>query len=402
MRVTALLGAGASVDIGGPLSVDLTDRVRAKAQEIYDPKTENIDRVPFLNEVATKLDDYFSPEKSHFEDIFYALESLSSFTRGWRPRTIKKFKPHLGSLLSPNDERFFDELLLLHAKRDLLSEVGDAINGYDSLFDPNGIHSWYATFWKDAISECQWDIATLNYDHCIESSIDQYEDGYEDIGREFKRFNPRRLLHNTSDTKILHLHGSIFYGHPHTGNAFMFEDEQNDLYLFDKHQDASKTWFNNSFSTSQSHDEAHVGPIITGLRKTDKLLPFPYNSYYYNFQKALIENERLLIIGYSFGDYHLNSLMERMVRYHGQNRRIVLITYFPNPNEWCSDPLVMRWPGQEMLRFISKAFMDAAPFPNYQFQENIESADNRARIYLGGVERTFARYGTEIIDFLTS
>lgn len=89
MRVTALLGAGASVDIGGPLSVDLTYRVRARVQEIYDPKTQNINRVPFLNEVSTKLDNYFSPEKSHFEDIFYALESLSSFTRGWRPRTIK-------------------------------------------------------------------------------------------------------------------------------------------------------------------------------------------------------------------------------------------------------------------------------------------------------------------------
>lgn len=36
--------------------------------------------------------------------------------------------------MSPINERFFDELLLLHAKRDLLSEVGDAINGYDSLF----------------------------------------------------------------------------------------------------------------------------------------------------------------------------------------------------------------------------------------------------------------------------
>lgn len=182
----------------------------------------------------------------------------------------------------------------------------------------------------------------------------------------------------------------------------MFEDQQNDLFLFDKYHDASKTWFNNSFSTSQSHDEAHVGPIITGLRKMDKLLPFPYSSYYYNFQMALIENEHLLIIGYSFGDYQLNSLMERMVRYHGQNRRIAIITYFPSPHEWSSNPLAMGLPGQEVLRFIVKAFMDAAPFPNYQFQENIESADNRARIYLGGVERTFARYGTDIIDFLTS
>ncbi|KZS47089.1 hypothetical protein AWU65_14725 [Paenibacillus glucanolyticus] len=82
-RVTALLGAGASVDIGGPLSVDLTYRVRARVQEIYDPKTQNINRVPFFNEVPTKLDNYFSPEKVILRIYFMRLKaSLHSHEDG--------------------------------------------------------------------------------------------------------------------------------------------------------------------------------------------------------------------------------------------------------------------------------------------------------------------------------
>ncbi|MEK4456849.1 SIR2 family protein [Paenibacillus sp. FSL R10-2748] len=403
MRVTALLGAGASVDIGGPLSVDLTRSVRSKLQEIYDLKTGHVTKVPFLNDIAAELDNYFSPTISHFEDIFYTLESLSSYARGWQSKTVKKFKPHMGSFVDAKKQYFFDEFLLYIAKKDLLTVVGDSIDEYDSLFDPVLKHSWYSSFWSDAVSQCQWDIATLNYDHCIESSINQYEDGYEDIGQICKRFNPRKLLDNNTDSKILHLHGSILYGHYSTSdNRYMFEDQHEDLYLYPSYKDAKDTWFNRSFSVAQSHDETYVGPIVTGLRKTDKLLPYPYNTYYHQFQKSLIENDRLLIIGYSFGDYHLNSLLERVVRYHGQNRKIVIISYFPDPKSWIPDPYVMNWPGNEMLNFIAKAFKDPTPFYNtLQFQEMFESEDKRTRIYLGGVNHTFNKYGREIIDFLT-
>lgn len=296
--------------------------------------------------------------------------------------------------------------LLQHAKRDLLTQVAEEINSYCVDYEPEAEHSWFTSFWKNAISECQWDISTLNYDNCMESSIVDFEDGFDDEieGEIFKRFNPKKLLDNNEKTRIMHLHGSVLYGHLTTSdNRSIFEDDYNDLFLYPAYKDAYPTWFNRSGFTSQSHDEAHIGPIITGLKKTDKLLPYPYSTYYYQLQKSLLENDRLLIIGYSFGDYHINSLLERVIRNHGAKRKIVIISYFANPSDWCPDISVMGWPGNEMFRFIAKAFREPSPFSDiYNYQEEIQSKDGRAKIYLGGVRNTFENYGTEIINFLTT
>ncbi|WP_342570601.1 SIR2 family protein [Paenibacillus sp. FSL R5-0749] len=406
MRVTALLGAGASVDIGGPLSTHLTRIVRETPQRIYDFETHNFVEYEFLEEVSSELDNFFSPSICHFEDVFYTLESLISFARLSQSGTMKKFKPHLGGFLVPSNTNFFNQELLQHAKRDLITQVSKEINNYSVQYDPREEHSWFASFWENATSQCHWDISTLNYDNCMEVSISEYEDGFENEieGEIFKRFNPKKLLNNHEKTRIMHLHGSILYGHLTTSdNRNIFEDDFHDLYLYPTFEDAYQTWFNQSSFTAQSHDEAHIGPIITGLKKTDKLLPYPYSTYYFQLQKSLLENDRLLIIGYSFGDYHINSLLERVIRNHGESRKIVIISYFPNPSDWCPDISVMGWPENEMLRFIAKAFKEAAPFSQVrEYKEKIESVDGRAQIYLGGVKDTFEKYGSDIIHFLTN
>ena len=106
--------------------------------------------------------------------------------------------------------------------------------------------------------------------------------------------------------RILHLHGSILYGYIRTSNLYAYDDDHEDLYRYDNFQDAKATWFGRSTNTAQSREQAIAGPIITGLRKTDKALCYPYNTYYSLFQDSIIENPRLLIAGYSFGDFHFN------------------------------------------------------------------------------------------------
>jgi hypothetical protein len=402
MHVTCLLGAGASVDIGGPLSSDLTTLVRQKQQQTINSQQP----VPFLDRVGQILDTYFHPQNSHFEDIFFTLESLNSILKGRNPGTVKDYKPHLGAFIDLIDPFFQDWELLYNAKKDLISVVADRIYQYDQYFTPAGQHAWYSRFWQNAICRCQWHIATLNYDHCIESSIGlhNYEDGFEDIGEPFKRFNHNKFL-QSSMTKVMHLHGSIRYGHPNLGNRFIYEDDHEDLYLFDTYQNASQTWFNRSGSTSQSHDETLIGPIITGLRKTDKILPLPYQSYYYQFQKSLIDSPRLLIIGYSFGDYYINSLLERISRFHGQNRKVVLITYLTQQqrHDWTPDVNAMDWVTNKMFTFLAKSFMENNPFNNrFTFQDPMVSHDQRIRVYFGGVQDAFTNHGADILHSLTT
>lgn len=402
MRITALLGAGAAVDIGGPLSSDLTKTVRAKTQDLFVPGHGMV-TTPLLGRIADILDDYFGPQGCHFEDIFYTLESLATYEKANHPGVIKKFKPHLGAFLKQHDASFFDPIALLKAKQDLLSIVADNIYNYQQQYDADGKDLWFAEFWRKGTSCCPWDIATLNYDHSVEDSIGSYEDGYEDFGMPFKRFNPKKLL-QSDNTKVLHLHGSIYYGHERDlGNRYMFEDSHEDLYLYSSYEEAKQTWFYRSGASAQSHDETHIGPIITGLRKTDKLMPYPYSSYYYQLQESLMSSSKLIIMGYSFGDNHINSLLERIVRLHGDNRRVVVITYFPHSEEyWHPDSSVMDWPDNEMFRFIAKSFKQNNPFDNSNFNNPLISTDQRSRVYLRGVREAFSNHGDDILSFLNS
>lgn len=89
------------------------------------------------------------------------------------------------------------------------------------------------------------------------------------------------------------------------------------LSKFETYEKAKETWFGRSTNTAQSHMESVIGPIITGLRKTDKLVAYPYSSYYHTLMDSLQKNSRLLIIGYSFGDIHFNHLLDRITRIHG-------------------------------------------------------------------------------------
>jgi len=93
--------------------------------------------------------------------------------------------------------------------------------------------------------------------------------------------------------------------------------------------EARRTWFGRSRNQAQSGERATAGPIITGQRKPDKLLAYPYSTYQTVLHDALLRNPRLLIAGYGFGDIHFNRLLRRLTRIHGNNRRVVLIDFVP-------------------------------------------------------------------------
>jgi hypothetical protein len=65
--------------------------------------------------------------------------------------------------------------------------------------------------------------------------------------------------------------------------------------------------------------------MISGLRKTDKLLSPPYSHYHQAFTRSLSENPYLLIIGYGWLDAYINSWIWEMPKIHGEQRRIAII-----------------------------------------------------------------------------
>jgi hypothetical protein len=74
-----------------------------------------------------------------------------------------------------------------------------------------------------------------------------------------------------------------------------------------------------------------AAPIISGLSKIAKLSynPEPFGYYYRAFIDSMIENERLLVIGYGARDQHLNTWIDQFRKIHDDKRKIVWICWLP-------------------------------------------------------------------------
>lgn len=400
MRVTGLIAAGAVIDLGAPSTKAITTAVRARKQRRTDGSEVN-----FLEQVADAVDARAGKQfVANFEDYLHAVETLQSLSWARDPKTPWPSVPVVAAFDPKLDDRWFDRGLLLQAEQDLIDEVAGVILNYMRGFDPVA-HPWFTDFWQRAVAKAHWDLATTNYDDSVERCLPRgtWQDGFVPLDPGVNRFDPQ-VLWGGGLSRLLHLHGSVHYGYPRFANPnrFVFEDDHEDLYKFDDPAEARKTWFGRSTNKAQSRDYATAGPIITGLRKTDKTMYYPYDCFQAGFQEAVRTSPRLFVAGYSFGDQHLNRVLQRMTRLHGRNRRIVLVTYFPNPDRWCHDPSVMDWPdNHETFEFIAKSFCEADPFPN-SFHNPLVSKDGTTQVYLQGMREALQNHGQAIIDFLTS
>lgn len=112
MRVTAFLGAGACLDIGGPLTKELTDLVRKIKPQSSDFLTKQMreSTFEFVEEIIKRLDSYYNPDVCNFEEIFHALEMISSYFRGRQKHIIgKQYKPPLGAFITLNCDKWLTD-----------------------------------------------------------------------------------------------------------------------------------------------------------------------------------------------------------------------------------------------------------------------------------------------------
>lgn len=389
-RVTCILGAGAVVDIGGPL----TDRI---TQEI-------VKKNCLIAEIADKLDNYYGKDNYNFEDIFHVIESLRSFTG--KKSAVKSYKPAIGAF-STIESKYMNSAELIKAEHDIINILSKLILKYDNnIFSED--NKWYADFWNEFISIYKLDIFTLNYDSTIQKSLgENITDGFEGVeGAEYKRLNPKKLI-STRTSRVINLHGSIYFGYlrDKNQNRFALEDDFNELYRYDNFDKASQTWSGRSSNFAQSGDRVQISPIITGLRKTDKLLNFPLSIYNNILMNSVIKSPYLLISGYSFGDQHVNKIIEKMTSIHGESRRIVLITYLNDEakQNWHPDPSVMDWLSNETFVFFAKSFNEYRPFEKgFVFKNPMISNDGKVRVYFDGFKKTIKDHKEEIINFFNS
>lgn len=396
-RCTVLVGAGAALD--------LTNTTKNIPTTAY--ITEKIVKEKPNNNSSLILDLYericeqwnILPQESygivHFEILFHVLEELKTYNISWKDSVTKDYKTPFASIVTKSME--YEEKDIPICINHIINKIYEIIGTYENNLDDVS-NTWYKDFWRK--KEKQWDVFTLNYDTTIEQSVGIYEDGYthrinaQTYPHEFVML---KLLENKGKlTTINHLHGSVCLGRNVNHDPFNYDGQ--DLIKWEKYSDGRYYWENITAGNKTSQDKHFIiqGPILTGLSKLEKITCLPYSAYYYNFKKCIIENNKFLIVGYSFGDEYINSELFRLTHIHKENKRIVVIDSWNSLQNCCNERM------NDFLRkanYGNQTFLWDS-FDKISLTEPMISKTGQLLIFLGGFKNAATKYSKEIFNFL--
>ena len=254
-------------------------------------------------------------------------------------------------------------------------------------------------------------IFSLNYDSTIEESVEAYEDGFDEEleGEEYSRFSARRYYENPEHkTTIAHLHGSVLYSEPKT---FPFEYSTKDLVKNKDYESAVRNRVLSQSAPRTQAKEMYVQPyIISGARKTEKMVVAPYDVYLSDLTRKVLENKRLMIIGYSFGDLYLNEILGLGIAAHGDNLRVVIIDKF-SPHTYDYPSFYQKLKDLDMFSFVSRVSKNRLsiepgqkefPLEVKDYDTPVVSKNGNLMICMAGFKESVSKHGEEIMAFLYS
>lgn len=334
-RTTVIIGAGACLDFDLPAGVNKPSTGEITRQVLALTPTDPLTGHPItiLQDINSHLQANY-PAWAHFEVIFHALESIVAYNNHWLyhvqdSRYVPVFAPFVNPIKPYTDN--YNGVL-----RDFLITIMDVVDSYDRPFRTNkNNNKWYREFWSSYKSK--WDIFNFNYDTTIEESLGVVEDGFCQINPQtsFMHFVPSQLRNNKRNLSTLsHMHGCInFFDERYNKTTYdqeVFSYDFHDMYKYPSYDDVRSKMLGSGKSrkSNQAGEEFVNTPIITGLRKPDKLSCAPFVFYHGHLYDKINTNRSLLITGYSFGDFHVNEHIKRMHLIHGNKKRVVLIDWW--------------------------------------------------------------------------
>ena len=413
---TIIVGAGAVLDFDHkgifPSVKNITDEVLKLSIQKVDggerPLLREINDyiVGKLKQVGRPEINRYVPPQLNFESLLHVVEMCISYSGYWHKEfTSWPALPEFGTLIQPvkflKDIHTYD---YIRAAYGLQKTVMSIVNQYDTAFNEDKLaEQWYRNFWKSLSGRSN--IFNLNYDNTIENSLGEYEDGIPPIkdGEDYSRFSARRYYENSRGVStIAHLHGQIF----------PFDYSIRDMVKNKDYQTACKNRIGGQFPPSNQAKEEYLQPVIvSGSRKTEKMTFAPNNVYLSDIARKVVENNRLMVIGYSFGDLYLNEILGLGMSAHGDDFRVVIIDKFPSYiNSYTSlfQHIAHRCNPQEYT-FVSRLAKDGlyievgqTEFPLIvgEYGEPVVSRNGKLMMCIGGFKDTVVNHKETILKFL--
>ncbi len=372
-----LFGAGATIAWGAPYTSDLTELVRTSGFYTLDNKTRITEYI-----YQRLLDNGFAEKDVNFETIISVIEELivyysdfdssnqtPSITRCFLESKVEKDifnfsirggervhgfqidvpagKEYLMSKRALNHEtpkQFF----LMHLLGLLLTEISDRISDYayqtegHSVIDDTSSISKSFCAWMTDLSETNvLKLYTLNYERLFKILLERKGirlfEGFDagenvEIGKILRADIPKILNESTCNVHY-NLHGSAFW------------DVRN---LDDNQLSNPELVLNYGLVLPVNNDPAMlqvekgksllVSNIITGYQKSQRSMLSPFKQMQFAFDRDCCNANRIYIVGYSFGDEHINQAIKIAIRFN-ENVQIIIID--PSFDEKKMDELLL-------------------------------------------------------------
>ncbi|MGC2634810.1 MAG: hypothetical protein WA215_11415 [Candidatus Cybelea sp.] len=320
-RLTVLLGAGASLYAGSPSTDDLTSIVAGRE---------------ISGAILRALRSRCETSAANFEDVLHVLEELDALLGTTRSRAPSMLRP----LIEPSsilNGITIDSSLLRRERYELLEAIAAAFDGidYDSAW-----HVLYRLL-RPLLDDFDIDFFTLNYDQVVDVAVyglsmlsgKKLLDGFgQVIDMENSRlFRADQYAHwdpnwGPVHLTLQHVHGSLLFAY-YGSDRRMAHATRFELVRTESYEIARRTW-REATEAAAAHDLDFEGvvPIVSGLRKMEKLNVQPYANYFAYLAHAVSASPYLMIIGYGAGDEHINYWLREYTAIHGEAARVVEIT----------------------------------------------------------------------------
>lgn len=354
-KTTILLGAGAMIPFGGPSTKYITDKVLVHESCKY----------------ICQIIQRGYKELCNFESLLSALELLLEWNlsnENKRHSTFQNTSIYRNVFQLATAFQYYGTDKVWNIYKDVVNDIIEVIKDYDyypqctqccQSKDTSTLNSFISKYLEDSDLK----IYTLNYDRLIPNLVRNHHEIYEGIDEEVFSYNLCKMIHH--HFTYFNLHGSIYIDYnPNSG-----------IKLRERPAELEKAIFING---GNPNEQKIFLPIIAGYHKSQRMMSKPFNFGLSAFMYDSQESNIIIIIGYSFGDPHINSILSNFVKTN--NSEIIIVDYSSDMKHSC-----------RLINNIRTVFSIHNMFAKVE-DRVYENVDKTITIYLKGFDRYIKEY----------
>ena len=401
-KLLVLLGAGGSIPYGMP-SVGQIDKLMMRWSSEWEPYPSAHFNPDVFNVLWETSEQYFATNhyciRPNYERILGEMTALASWLSPppFGNPTIAALggSTPFGALkwLRDSSDEFAGRKLILNQQAFLLEKLADHIRGCCKAdVSRSSGFSDYVEFLRVLREYFDVGIYSLNYDTVASTAWPEAFNGFDELGY----FNPLAVFQRQRWGFVYHLHGSVHHcisdkiARPWIVWKDNLEEQFTDCGI-------SPT------DMAQDFRSIPLTTLISGGFKLDQLLAEPYQTFHSTLVRHVHEADAILVIGYGFGDLHVNRAIQNRFELSGGDKRPrpkVVVLEKSCPQRYRTGRLEVHpsW-SRQVRQTLKTSFHDGS---KYQSEDDRRVADlmeneefeidfrRRVAIWHGGLRKAFS------------